>query len=157
MSKKKEMDYMKPDSVILGLFGVIFRAVALVAIVAFLYRAISASYDYGYRIFAEPPMSSGEGRKITVTITKGMSAFEMGDLLEQKGLVRDGKLFGLQYYCSEYRKDVKPGTYELSTAMKAEEMLGVMAEKITASSEESEEAEGTESTSESDMELEPEE
>jgi len=56
-----------------------------------------------------------------------MSATEIGTVMQEKGLVRDGRLFALQYLLSEYKKDWKPGTYELSTAMTAEEMMEVMA------------------------------
>ena len=80
--------------------------------------------------------SSGEGRKITVTLTSDMSATEIGNTLQEKGLVRDGRLFALQYLLSEYKKDWKPGTYELSTAMTAEEMMEVMAGQTESATEE---------------------
>lgn len=118
---------MKPDSTIGAIFGVIFRAAFAIAAVYLIYYGTSTCYDYGYRVFAEPAMSSGEGRTVTVTITEDMSPFEMGKLMMEKGLVRDDKLFGLQYYASEYRKEIKPGTYELSTAMTAEDMFQKMA------------------------------
>ena len=47
--------------------------------------------------------------------------------LEAKGLIRDKWLFFLQYYCSEYRKEIKPGTYVLRSTMTAEDMFAVMA------------------------------
>ncbi len=40
--------------------------------------------------------------------------------------MRDARLFVLQYYLSEYREDVGPGTFDLSTAMTAEEMMQAM-------------------------------
>ena len=58
-----------------------------------------------------------------------MSASDIGNLFESKGLIRDARLFTLQYYLSEYRKDVKPGIFDLSTAMTAEEMMAAMAVK----------------------------
>ena len=51
----------------------------------------------------------------------------LGELLEAKGLIRDKTLFVLQYFCSEYRKELKAGTYELKSSMTAEEMFAVMA------------------------------
>ena len=93
-------------------------------------------YDYGYRIFTEPAVSSGEGRKITVTIPKGMEAQEMGELFLSKGLIEDSTLFILQYYLSEYREDIQPGTFELSTAMTVEEMMEVMAAPVGEAEEE---------------------
>ena len=63
---------------------------------------------------------------MTVAITEDMSASDIGHLLENKGLIRDARLFVLQYYLSEYREDVKPGIFELSTSMTAEEMMEAM-------------------------------
>lgn len=118
---------MKSDSIVGAVFGVILRTIFAIAVIYVIYQGINISYDYGFRIFAEPAISSGEGRTFTVKIKEDMSPVEMGELFEAKGLIRDKKLFVLQYYCSEYRKDMKPGEYELSTAMTAEEMFGVMA------------------------------
>lgn len=119
---------MKVTSIVAAVAGAIFRVVAAVAIVYLIYRGTGICYDYGYRIFTEPAMTVGEGRIVEVSITEDMSALEIGKLLESRGLVRDAKLFVLQYYLSEYIKDVKPGTFELSTAMTVEDMMAVMAE-----------------------------
>lgn len=119
---------MKVTSIIAAVAGAIFRVVAAVAVVYLIYRGAGICYDYGYRIFTEPAMTVGEGRTVSVSITEDMSALEIGELLESRGLVRDARLFVLQYYLSEYIKDVKPGTFELSTAMTVEDMMAVMAE-----------------------------
>ena len=71
-------------------------------------------------------MSTGNGRVVSVTIPEDMSAKEMGTLLEQKGLIRDANLFILQYYLSEFKVDLLPGTFEPSTAMTVDEMLKTM-------------------------------
>lgn len=118
---------MKPINIVSSVAGVIFRVVAAILIAYLIYRGVTVSYEYGFRIFAEPAMTTGEGRTVTVTVTKDMSPLEIGKLFESRGLVRDAKLFMMQYYLSEYVKDVKPGTFELSTAMTAEQMMAVMA------------------------------
>ena len=118
---------MKTGNVVIAVLGAIFRVVIAVLAVFLIYKGALTCYDYGYRIFTEPAVSSGEGRVVTVAVTADMSASDLGKLLESKGLVRDAKLFTLQYYLSEYVKDVKPGIFELSTAMTAEEMMAVMA------------------------------
>lgn len=118
---------MKTGSVVGAVCGAIFRVAVVVFAVFVIYRGANLCYDYGYRIFTEPAVSAGEGRTVTVAITSEMSATDIGRLLEDKGLVRDGKLFALQYLLSEYKKDVKPGVFELSTAMTAEEMMQLMA------------------------------
>lgn len=118
---------MKAANLAGAVLGAILKVVFAVIVVYLVYTGASTCYDYGYRIFTEPAISSGEGHKITVTLTSDMSATEIGTALQEKGLVRDGRLFALQYLLSEYKKEWKPGTYELSTAMTAEEMMAVMA------------------------------
>jgi UPF0755 protein len=71
-------------------------------------------------------MTAGEGRTVQVTITSDMSAMEIGELMVSKGLSRDARLFALQYLFSEYKEDVEPGTYEVSTSMTAEEIMAAM-------------------------------
>ena len=117
---------MKTGSVIGAVFGVIFRVVVTIAAVYIIYRGAVLCYDYGYRVFTEPALSAGEGRTVKVAVTEDMSPADIGRLLEDKGLVRDGRLFTIQYYLSEYRMDVGPGIFELSTSMTAEEIMAAM-------------------------------
>ena len=117
---------MKSGNIIAAVFGVIFRVVVVILVVYAVYRGAVICYDYGYRIFSEPAMTVGEGRTITVAVTEDMSALDIGKLFESKGLIRDSRLFVLQYYLSEFRKEVGPGTFELSTSMTVEEMMEAM-------------------------------
>lgn len=117
---------MKNDSIVGAVVTGILNIVLVVVAIYYIYHGAIAAYDYGYRIFKEPPITTGEGRVISVTINEETTPRSMGEMLEAKGLIRDKKLFILQYYCSEFRKDIQAGTYELSTAMTVEEMLEAM-------------------------------
>ena len=117
---------MKAKNVIVAVYGAIFRVVVAILAAYLIYRGAEICFDYGYRIFTEPAVSAGEGRTVTVAITEDMSPADIGRLFESRGLVRDGRLFMLQYYLSEFRKDVGPGIFELSTSMTAEEMMEAM-------------------------------
>ena len=119
-------DDMKAESIIGAVLGTIFRVAVAVFAVYIIYQGALLCYDYGYRIFTEPAVSPGEGRSVTVAITEDMSPSDIGRLFENKGLVRDARLFTIQYYLSEFRKDVGPGIFELSTSMTAEEMMEAM-------------------------------
>ncbi len=57
---------------------------------------------------------------------KGHSAEELGQLLEDKGLVRDHNLFYLQLKLSAYSGHIKPGIYTLNTSMTAKDMMVIM-------------------------------
>lgn len=117
---------MQTKNVVVAVFGAIFRVVVAVLAAYVIYRGAELCFDYGYRIFTEPAVSAGEGRTVTVAITEDMSPADIGRLFESRGLVRDARLFMLQYYLSEFRKDVGPGIFELSTSMTAEEMMEAM-------------------------------
>lgn len=110
----------------IAVLGVIVRVVVVVLAAYFIYKGALACYDYGYRIFTEPAVSAGEGRTITVAIAEDMTPSQIGELFENKGLVKDGRLFMFQYYLSEFKDDVKPGVFELNTSMTAEEMMEAM-------------------------------
>lgn len=119
---------MKVRDIVLTVCETILKIAIIAIIVMFIYKGALLAYDYGYRIFEEPPMAGEgmEGREVVVTIPEGMSAKEMGQLLFMKGLIRDEKLFRIQHMLSEYKKDLLPGTFTLSTSMTVDEMLKAM-------------------------------
>ncbi len=137
---------MKVTDVIVAMCGTIIKIAFAIVMVVVIYRGAVMAYDYGYRIFEDPPVSSGEGYTITVNITEDMSAKEMGEMLADKGLIRDKNLFVFQYMFSEFKNDLLPGEHDLSTAMTVEEMMEEMTiEKVTETEAEAETEEGTES------------
>lgn len=105
----------------------IIKLVVLVFAATYIMRAATVAYDYGYRIFTEAPVSLGEGRTISVSVEDPVSAREVGEMLEERGLIRDANLFVMQELLSENHGKIQPGIYDLSTAMTAEEMMDVMA------------------------------
>ncbi len=126
---------------------VIFRGVKvgliLVVVLLIVYCTMTVSfiaYDFGYRVFTESAIDEKPGIYMEVVIDESMGASEIGELLVEKGLVRDANLFWLQYKLSAYSGKIVPGTYTLSTAMDSREMIILMAENNV--------AEGTESTGE---------
>ena len=95
----------------------IIKIVVAAVIIVAVFRLAVYAYDFGFQVFADVPLSEGEGRTVSVVISEGLENRELAKMLEQKGLVKD----------ANYRKkELKPGTYELSTAMNAEEMLEIL-------------------------------
>ncbi len=115
---------------ILGTTVQIIVKVAIFAIIImYVFRAAVAAYDYGYRVFTEEAVSTGEGRIISVSIEGSQSVLDVGNMLQEKGLIRDGKLFVIQELLSENHGNIQPGVYDLNTSMTAQEMLEVIAVK----------------------------
>lgn len=102
------------------------KIVAAVFIVMFVYNTAIKAYDYGYRVFAEEPMTFGEGRTISIYVKSEDSVKDIGENLQEKGLIRDANLFYIQELLSEYHGMIVPGIYDLNTSMKVEEMLEIM-------------------------------
>ena len=89
---------MKAANLAGAVLGAILKVAFAVIVVYLVYTGASTCYDYGYRIFTEPAISSGEGRTLTVTLTSDMSATEIGNSME-----RVGSHLGLKYIQSEYK------------------------------------------------------
>lgn len=100
-------------------------AVAAVVIVV-VFRLAVYAYDFGYKVFADTPVSEGEGRIVSVVVSQGQGIRELAKILEQKGLIEDANVFYIQERLSDYKDKLKPGVYELSTAMNSQEMLEIL-------------------------------
>lgn len=112
-----------------ALFGFIRIAFSIMIILLVLIAAMKLSgkgYDFGYRVFTEPAMEEEPGRDVLVQVSEGMSNKELGEMLKQKGLIKDADLFYFQIKLSAYSKRIVPGIYTLNTSMDAKQMMVIM-------------------------------
>ena len=129
---------MSASKIVMRLVSISFTVLLFVIAVYGLYELGLKSYNYGYRIFAEPPMSAGEGKDRLVQVKDSMSEMEIAEMLEEKGLIRDRFLFVLQLKVSGYSGKLIAGPYTLNTSMTAEEMLQVMSQEDLTDTEQEE-------------------
>ena len=108
---------MNSKEVVISVFSTVFKIVLAIIIVMLVYKWSMTAYEYGQRVFNEPPMSAGSGRTVTFIVQEGDSAKEIGANLEKNGLIRDAALFRIQEMLSAYKGEMLPGTYELNTSM----------------------------------------
>ena len=99
--------------------GGAFKIALYVCIVVLIIWLGRLSYQFGHDIFDQQPMSPGEGQEITV--------YDIAKTLESKGLVEDAKVFWVPEKLSNYKGQMKPGTYLLSTAYEPSRLLAIMA------------------------------
>ena len=114
------------NKVVFRFVSISFSILILLVVFIGIFKASTFCYEFGYRIFTEKPVDSEPGAEIIVSISEGDSALDIGKQLEEKGLIRDAKLYVAQYYLSAYVDALLPGTYTLDTAMTAKEMMAVM-------------------------------
>ena len=105
----------------------IIKVLVLAAAIILVFKGATKAYDFGYRVFADEPMSITGGRTITVGIAEDADIKDIAKMLEEKGLISDYRLFVVQELLSAQHDKIKPGIYDLSTDMKAEEMLEILA------------------------------
>ena len=122
---------MKVDRMVLKTLTTVLKVVLAVVVVMFIYKGATLAYDYGYRVFAEEPVDAAPGLDMDIVVENGMGPKEIGVLLENKGLIKDGTLFYLQNILSKYKGDLKAGTYTLNTSMTTEEMMAVISGEVT--------------------------
>ena len=118
---------MSASKVVLRILHVCISILVFLLVLFGLVKLGGQAYDLGYRVFTERPMENEPGTDVTVRVSEGMNALSLGTVLEEKGLVRDNKLFAIQMMLSAYAKKVKPGLYTLNTHQTSREMLQVMA------------------------------
>lgn len=100
--------------------------VVAVAIIIFGYLIASTAYNFGYRLFAEEPMSLAPGVEKIVVIEEGMRLKEVAKMLEKGGVIRDAGIFKVQNKLSHYSSSFEAGTYTLNTSMTNEEIMAVL-------------------------------
>ena len=121
----KQVRKQKKSSIVAG--GFLRFGLYVCVIIAVVYIGKSA-FDFGYAIFNQVPMASEEdGRDITVVVEDGDSVYQIGKTLKNKGLIEDAKIFVIQEKLSNYKGQMKPGTYLLSTAYEPSRLLAIMA------------------------------
>ncbi len=124
---KKGSNSMNAKALIGTVIETIVKFFVLAAAIILIFKGATKAYDFGYRVFADEPMSAAGGRTITVGIAEDADITDIAKMLEEKGLISDYRLFIVQELLSAQHDKIKPGIYDLSTDMKAEEMLEILA------------------------------
>ena len=130
MSTKSTKSKKNTNKVVFRFVSISFSILILLVVFIGVFKATTYCYDFGYRIFTETPVAEYPGNDVVIQISEGDSAFDIGKQLEEKGLVRDSKLYVAQYYLSAYKDEILPGTYTLNTSMEAKEMMDVMSTPV---------------------------
>ena len=86
-----------------------------------LIKGSQVAYNFGHEIFYISSVEEAPGRDVSIRISKGETATDVAEELEDKGLIKNRASFYVQCWFFEY--DINPGTYVLNTSMTPREML----------------------------------
>ena len=107
--------------------GGIFRIVLYLCVIVLIFWIGKSTYQFGYDVFNQLAMSPENGQEVTVVIKDASSVYKIGKTLESKGLIKDAKVFYVQELFSNYRGQLRPGRYLLSTAYTPTRIMGILA------------------------------
>lgn len=107
--------------------GGIFRIVLYLCVIVLIFWIGKSTYQFGYDVFNQQAMSPENGQEVTVVIKDASSVYKIGKTLESKGLIKDAKVFYVQELFSNYRGQLRPGRYLLSTAYTPTRIMGILA------------------------------
>lgn len=110
--------------VVMRVLSISITVLFCVLVVCGLYEVGLKCYDFGYRVYTEPAVSQDGGTEALVQITEDMGTKELAAILEEKGMIRDQRLFYLQAKLSGFK--LQPGVYKVSSAMTARELMAAM-------------------------------
>ena len=97
--------------------------IALSAIIVVILAGVGSVYFYINR--ALKPLDPNSAKKVVVTIPNGASVGEIGEILEEKKVIRNGTVF--HYYCKyKNENDFMAGVYQLSPSMTIDEVISIM-------------------------------
>lgn len=110
----------------LAIAGGVFKIALYICIVVLVFWLGKSSYEFGYNVFNQQAVNPNNGQEVTVVIKEGTSVYNVGKILERKGLIKDAKVFWVQELLSSYRGKMQAGTYLLSTAYTPNRMMEIM-------------------------------
>ena len=121
---------MKTSKIVLKILSGTITLLVIMLLVFGVFTLGTVAYDFGYRIFTEESMDVVDGKEVAVQVTAKMSGKELGEILEDKGLIRSVSLFQVQYRVSDYYNKIKTGLYVLNTTMTPEEIIEILATPV---------------------------
>ena len=131
--QRRPMPRLKDGQGALDWIGDVVKVVLIIVVIMFCVTMSHRAYEIGYSIFYEKAVDEkGSGRTVEVTVTDGMTAAQVGKLLQEDGLIKDAEVFSYQERFSSYHGKINPGTYTLSTEMTPSEMIKKLAENAPA-------------------------
>ena len=87
---------MNVKYLIVTVIETIIKVVIIAAVIVFVMRGATKAYDFGYRVFADTPVSVSGGRTITIGVAEDASIKDIAEMLVEKGLIEDANLFVVQ-------------------------------------------------------------
>ena len=104
------------------------KAIIIWAIIAIVVIGAGGAIGYGMYWYNSnlKPLSSDQSR-VKITVTQGMTAGQIGDLLQEKQVIRSGKVFNKYVTKAGLRDKLQAGVYLLSPSQSVQDFGSMIA------------------------------
>lgn len=85
----------------------------------------TAAYHFGMDVFSAQGVEEYPGTDLTIEVADGTSMRELGNQLEEYGIIKSSTVFYAQSFIYEV-KSVKPGTYTFNTSQSGDKILSTV-------------------------------
>lgn len=112
-----------------GIGGFIYYAVELlvdVAIIFILVRGFSVSFKFSYDVFGDKAKNPTSKDSVVVEIPRDSSATEISEIVYDAGVIDNKYVMMAKMKIGGYGKNVKPGKYGMSPAMKYGDIINLI-------------------------------
>ncbi len=139
MGKKKsgKVNTESVNAVVRTVINVSVNVLMIAIFVIVLINFSGKAYDFGKAIFTEEALADeNTAKNVVVTIPKDCSNGDVAQIIFDEGLVEDKNVFLIKLLLSDYKDEVIPGTYTLSTGYTAEEIMEIISTEVVEEEEE---------------------
>lgn len=105
------------SSIVRTVINISINILVIAIVMMLIYTYAGKAYEFGREIFDDTAIDTKENAKaVVVTIPKNSSNSDVAGIIKKAGLVEDKYVFLIQLMLSEYKDEIVPGTYTLTTA-----------------------------------------
>lgn len=97
-----------------------------ICILLILVLVFSKAYGFAHDVFAPVCKDETDDQVVAVTILDDSSVWDVGDVLDEAGVVKNKYALCVKIYISKYASKVKPGTYEIAPSYTNDEIITVI-------------------------------
>lgn len=115
------------SAIVRTVINISINILVLAVVIMLTYTYAGKAYEFGKEIFDDTAIDTAESAKAAVvTIPKGTSNKAVAGLLEKAGVIENKYVFLIQLMLSDYKDEVVPGTYNLTTANTPTEIMQII-------------------------------
>ena len=102
-----------------------FKIFKYVIMILVLVVFATIAFRFGSAVFSNDGVEDAPGTDLTISVKKGTTISQLGDMLEEYNIISDANVFDVQAWLYGVKK-VKPGTYSFNNSKGGEDIMKII-------------------------------